>query len=47
MFPFLSSIDSIPSTLQIKNGKKIETKLLNFPEILNGNVDNLDTDNFR
>ncbi|RIA96440.1 nucleolar protein 14 [Glomus cerebriforme] len=46
-FPFSNSINSIPSTLQIKDGKKIETKLLNFSEILNRNVDNLDNDEFR
>ncbi|CAB4442152.1 unnamed protein product [Rhizophagus irregularis] len=46
-FPFPNSINSIPSILQIKDGKNIEIKLLKFSEILNKNVDNLDTDDFR
>ncbi|GBB85519.1 hypothetical protein RclHR1_12000011 [Rhizophagus clarus] len=46
-FPFLNTINSIPSILQIKVGKNIEIKLLKFSEILNGNFDNLDTDDFR
>ncbi|CAG8560081.1 9677_t:CDS:10 [Funneliformis mosseae] len=46
-FPFPNDIDSIPSILQIKCGKKIDAQLLKFSEILNGKVDNLDNDNFR